>query len=76
MSMHQFSIYPQTLFLVPSGFHGDRRRLSRMLVRKVIAPAPAPAPTLNVAKFDRCDDLLTSAAGLAGQFLAPEIRKA
>lgn len=45
-----------------------------MLARKVTAPAPAP--TLNVAKFDRRDDLLTSAAGLAGQFLAPEIREA
>jgi hypothetical protein len=55
-----------------------RRRLSRMLVRKVTAPtpAPAPAPMLSVVKFDRCDDLLTSAAGLAGQFLAPEIHKA
>lgn len=51
-----------------------RRRPSRMLARKVTAPAPAP--TLNVAKFDRRDDLLTSAAGLAGQFLAPEIREA
>ena len=76
ISMHQFSIYPQTL--VPSGFHGSRRRLSRMLARKASAsaPVPVPAPMLNVAKFDRCDDLLTSAAGLAGQFLAAEIREA